>query len=149
MKDFAGGCVIHASTGVAALVVTKFLAPRERGRGSRKLGHHSLLLSMLGSSIIWGGWYSFNGGSAYAANSQAANALINTHLSACAGAASWLILAYSRDGKYHLIEIMSGALAGLGSITAGSGFVSPWAAFVTGSIGGILSSLWVSHIKPK
>jgi Amt family ammonium transporter len=148
-KDFAGGCVIHASTGTAALVVIKFLAPRERSRSSRKLGHHNLLLSMLGSSIIWGGWYSFNGGSAYAANEQAAGALLNTHLSACAGSSMWLILFYWRTKKYSLLEIMSGALAGLGSITAGSGFVTPSSAFLIGMTGGFFSSLWVSKIKPR
>jgi Amt family ammonium transporter len=149
VKDFAGGCVIHASTGIAALVVCTFLSSRERSKTSRRTPPHNLLLSMLGSSLIWGGWYSFNGGSAYAANSQASNALINTHLAACAGSFVWVVIGYHRDKRYHLLELMSGALAGLGSITAGSGFVAPASAFLIGAVGAGLSNCWVYIAKPR
>ena len=89
--DFAGGLTIHTSTGVAALVVSYVLAGRMKDFAGG-MGHHNLPLFILGGSLIWGGWYSFNGGSAYAANGQAAVAVLNTHLSASSGAASWILL---------------------------------------------------------
>ena len=144
--DFAGGLTIHTSTGVAALSVTLVLSGRLKVHG---LQHHNLPLAILGGSIIWGAWYSFNGGSAYKANGQAAIAVMNTHISACASALIWTLASYYRDSRWHLTEIMNGAFAGLAAITPGSGFVNPQAALLIGVGGGIASYGWVSHVKPR
>lgn len=150
--DFAGGLTIHTSTGVAALVVSYVLAGRMKESGSAP-GHHNLPLFILGGSLIWGGWYSFNGGSAYSANGQAAVAVLNTHLSASAGAFTWMLLyRYANtnnvDHHWSLTEIMNGAFAGLAAITPGSGFVMPYSSVCIGILGSVCAYFWVSKVKP-
>jgi ammonium transporter, Amt family len=144
--DFAGGLTIHTSTGVAALAVTFILSGRLKIKG---LSHHNLPIAILGGSIIWGAWYSFNGGSAFKANGQAAIAVMNTHVSACVAAMVWTLLGYRRDRQWHVTEIMNGAFAGLAAITPGSGVVLPQMAFFIGLVGGLLSYYWVQSVKPK
>ena len=111
VMDFAGGITIHTSSGIAALVIAIYI---QRRKEVNHLGHHNIPLSIIGGVLVWAGWYSFNGGSALSANSQAALAVFNTHISACAAAFVWTILAYRRDKHWHLTEIMGGAFAGLG-----------------------------------
>lgn len=150
--DFAGGITIHTSTGVAALAVSLVLQGRVKDTGDvgdHVQGRHNLPIAILGGALIWGGWYSFNGGSAYAANGQAALAVLNTHMSACSSACLWVVLTYWRDERWHLTEIMNGAFAGLAAVTPGSGFMSPGSALVVGVVGGASSYLWCSHVKPR
>jgi ammonium transporter, Amt family len=130
VTDFAGGIVIHANVGVAGLVVSYLL--QRRKLHSQALAHHNLPLSFAGAALVWSGWYSFNGGSALKANSQAAGALLNTHLSACAGGLIWSLWNYRDTQMWSMMECLNGAFAGLGGITAASGFVEPWAAMVIG-----------------
>lgn len=133
--DFAGGTVIHAATGAAALVVITMLEKRKSHLSIG--GGHNIPFVVLGGSIIWAGWYSFNGGSALAANGIATTAVTNTHLSASCGALVWSILFKIIDGKWHVCGIINGALAGLAAITPGSGYVEPWAACIIGILAGI------------
>ena len=112
-------------------------------------GHHNLPLTVLGGALIWGGWYSFNGGSAFAANGQAGLALMNTHCSAIAAASVWVFASFCKDRHWHLTEILNGAFAGLAAITPGSGYCFPPSAFVVGIIAGTLSWIWVSYIGPR
>lgn len=136
--DFAGGLTIHTSSGVAALVVSACLQRRKAGHDSQ-LAHHNIPLAVLGASLIWGGWYSFNGGSAYKANAQAGYAIVNTHIAACAGGLTWVIFTRLRAKHWALMEVVNGALAGLATVTPASGFVEPWSALVIGAIGGLVS----------
>ena len=147
VMDFAGGITIHTSSGCAAFVAATYLQRREK-LGERPQ-HHNMPLSILGGSLIWAGWYSFNGGSALKANVQAAVALLNTHMAGCSGAFMWTILAYHRDRHWHLSEIIGGAYAGLAAVTPGSGYVSPGSAFLIGIIGGTASFYSVPLIKDK
>jgi len=148
VQDFAGGITIHTATGFAALGVTVSLQVR---KGFQDMGqqHHNLPLSTLGAALIWGGWYSFNGGSAYKANFQAANALLNTHISACTAAITWSAAAWwgskvvdedtgevVRGRRWQLSTIISGAFAGLAGVTAGSGLIPTHMAFVAGVVSG-------------
>uniref|UniRef100_A0A7S2VEY5 Ammonium transporter AmtB-like domain-containing protein n=1 Tax=Entomoneis paludosa TaxID=265537 RepID=A0A7S2VEY5_9STRA len=139
IADFAGGLVIHSNTGMAGLAVSYMF--QRRKLHALALSHHNLPLSFAGAALVWSGWYSFNGGSATKANFQAAGALMNTHLSASAGAMAWSFWNVSQTGKWSLIECVSGAFAGLGGITAGSGFVEPWAAILIG-ITAATASFW-------
>ena len=138
---------MEAPPGCAAFVAATYLQRREK-LGERPQ-HHNMPLSILGGSLIWAGWYSFNGGSALKANVQAAVALLNTHLAGCSGAFMWTILAYHRDKHWHLSEIIGGAYAGLAAVTPGSGYVSPSSAFVIGIIGGTASFFSVPLIKER
>jgi ammonium transporter, Amt family len=141
LEDFSGGLVIHTATGVSGLVTACFLYKR---RQVGRIEPHSVIFFVLGSSLIWIGWYSFNAGSAYKANDQAVRALINTHFSASSSACVFIILNYIRDKRWHLLELLNGALAGLAGITAGSGYVAPWAAVIIGIFAGSASftSIW-------
>lgn len=147
VMDFAGGLTIHTSSGTAAFVAATYLQRREK-LGERPQ-HHNMPLSILGGSLIWAGWYFFNGGSALKANAQAAVALLNTHLAGCAGALVWTALAYARDKHWHLSEIIGGAFAGLAAVTPGSGYVSPGSAIIIGILGGISSFYSSSFIKDR
>ena len=132
VTDFAGGIVIHANVGVAGFVVSILLQRRKLHQGA--LAHHNLPLSFAGAALVWSGWYSFNGGSALKANYQAAGALLNTHLSACSGGLIWSLWNYRDTKMWSMMECVNGAFAGLGGITAASGFVEPWAAMIIGMI---------------
>lgn len=146
LQDFAGGLVIHASSGVAGFVVSAFLQPR-KNKEALENSAHNLPLSVSGGILIIASWNFFNGGSAYKANHQAASALINTQLSAWISSLLWMIYTYRATGKYSVSALLNGALAGLGSITAGSGFVLPYGAFVIGMVSGSVSYWSVSFFK--
>ena len=137
VMDFAGGIVVHINAGVAALVCALVIGKR-RGFPSVPMAPHSLPLAVAGAGMLWVGWFGFNGGSALAANGSAAMAVVATHLGACAGALAWMLVEWRRYGKPSALGVITGMVAGLGTITPASGFVSPAGALAIGFIAGIV-----------
>lgn len=135
--DFAGGLVVHLNCGVAGLVGAYVLGAR-RGYGTENLAPFNLALAVIGTGMLWVGWFGFNGGSALGANSRAVFALVATHLAACAGALAWMLMEWWTRGKPSVLGMISGAIAGLGTITPASGFVLPWHGVVIGLIAGVV-----------
>ncbi|MBV9558069.1 MAG: ammonium transporter [Pseudolabrys sp.] len=133
--DFAGGLVVHLNAGIAGLVAAYVLGSR-RGYGSENLAPFDLSLAVVGTGLLWVGWFGFNGGSALGANSRAAMAIVVTHLAACSGAFVWMALEWWTRGKPSVLGMISGAVAGLGTITPASGFVMPQHAFIIGVLAG-------------
>ncbi len=133
-RDFAGGIVVHETAGLAALVLAIMIGPRR----NRTTPPHAPGLVAIGAGLLWVGWFGFNGGSALAANGQAAMAITVTHLSAAAAALSWALWERIKFGRSSLVGIVTGAVAGLASITPASGFVGPMAALLIGGIAGVL-----------
>jgi Amt family ammonium transporter len=133
--DFAGGLVVHLSAGTAGLVACLMLGNR-RGYGSENLAPYDLSLAVIGTGLLWVGWFGFNGGSALQANSRAVMAIMSTHLAACAGALIWSALEWVTRRKPSVLGMISGAVAGLGTITPASGFVSPAAGIFIGLVAG-------------
>ena len=129
--DFAGGIVVHTTAGVSALVAAALLGKRN-GFPKTLMLPHSPALTMAGAALLWVGWFGFNGGSALAANDDAAAAIINTHLAACAAALMWLAIERVSVGKPTSIGFATGAIAGLATVTPAAGFISPGAAVVFG-----------------
>jgi Amt family ammonium transporter len=135
--DFAGGTVVHLSSGVSALIVALVLGVR---RGYPKVRHppHDLTMTVIGAGLLWFGWFGFNAGSAPGADSTAALALVNTHLAAAAGALTWSLVEGTRIRKVTMLGVASGLVAGLVAITPAAGYVSPMAALAIGvAAGGI------------
>src|SRR5687767_13839439 len=135
--DFAGGIVVHVNAGVAALVAALVLGQR-RGFPSVAMPPHSLPLTALGSGMLWVGWFGFNAGSALAANGSAGMAMLVTHLGAAAGALAWMFVEWWKYGKPSVLGIVTGMVAGLGTITPASGFVGPFGAIVIGLSAGLV-----------
>jgi ammonium transporter, Amt family len=135
--DFAGGLVVHLNCGVAGLVACYVLGPR-RGYGSENLAPYDLSLAVIGTGLLWVGWFGFNGGSALAAGSRAGYAVVATHLAACAGVVTWMLIEWWDRGKPSVLGMISGAIAGLGTITPASGFVLPWHGVVIGMCAGAI-----------
>jgi Amt family ammonium transporter len=133
--DFAGGLVVHLSAGIGGLVVAKVMG-RRHGYGTENLAPFDLSLAVIGTGLLWVGWFGFNGGSALGANSRAVMAITATHLAACAGALTWGAIEWSTRRKPSVLGMISGAVAGLGTITPASGFVAPWHGIVIGIIAG-------------
>jgi Amt family ammonium transporter len=133
--DFAGGTVVHINAGVAGLVAALMLGKR-RGYGTENLAPYDLSMAVIGTGLLWVGWFGFNGGSALSAGSRASMAIVATHLAACAGALTWMLLEWKDRSKPSVLGIISGAIAGLGTITPASGFVLPWHGIVIGIIAG-------------
>jgi ammonium transporter, Amt family len=133
--DFAGGTVVHLNAGIAGLVACYLLGAR-RGYGTDNLAPYDLSLAVIGTGLLWVGWFGFNGGSALAANSRAGYAMLATHLAACAGVLTWMALEWFDRGKPSVLGMISGAVAGLGTITPASGFVLPWQGVIIGIIAG-------------
>ena len=129
--DFAGGIVVHTTAGVSALVVAALMGGRQ-GFPKTLMLPHSPALTMAGAALLWVGWFGFNGGSALAANDDAAAAIINTHVAACAAALMWLVIERFAVGKATSIGFATGAIAGLATVTPAAGFISPGAALVFG-----------------
>jgi ammonium transporter, Amt family len=133
--DFAGGTVVHLNAGIAGLVAACVVGKRY-GYGSDNFAPHDLSLAVIGTGLLWVGWLGFNGGSALGANSRAAFAITATHLAASAGALTWMFLEWWTRGRPSVLGMISGAVAGLGTITPASGFVLPWQGVVIGIIAG-------------
>jgi Amt family ammonium transporter len=135
--DFAGGTVVHLNAGVAGIVGAMMLGSR-RGYGHENFAPFDLSLAVIGTGLLWVGWFGFNGGSALGANSRAVFAIVATHLAASAGALTWMALEWWARGKPSVLGMISGAVAGLGTITPASGFVLPWHGVVIGVIAGAI-----------
>jgi ammonium transporter, Amt family len=133
--DFAGGTVVHLNAGIAGLVAAYVLGKRH-GYGTDNFAPHDLSLAVIGTGLLWVGWLGFNGGSALGANARAAFAITATHLAASAGALTWMFLEWWTRGKPSVLGLITGAVAGLGTITPASGFVLPWQGLVIGIIAG-------------
>jgi Amt family ammonium transporter len=133
--DFAGGTVVHLNAGVAGLVAC-YVVGKRHGYGSENFAPYDLSLAVIGTGLLWVGWLGFNGGSALGANSRAAFAITATHLAAAAGALTWMFLEWGARGKPSVLGMISGAIAGLGTITPASGFVLPWHGLLIGVIAG-------------
>jgi Amt family ammonium transporter len=146
--DFAGGTVVHLNAGVAGLVAAYVLGAR-RGYGSDNLAPYDLALAVIGTGLLWVGWFGFNGGSALGANSRAAMAIVSTHLAASAGAFTWMALEWWTRGKPSVLGMISGAIAGLGTITPASGFVLPMQGMLIGIIAGAICFWACTWLKLK
>jgi Amt family ammonium transporter len=146
-RDFAGGLVIHINAGIAAFALIRILGPR-KGFGSESMRPHSLPLTLIGTGILWFGWFGFNAGSAFAADGNAIRALVTTQIGASLGALGWVIAEWRKTGKPTLLGAASGAVAGLVAITPAAGFVSPLSAVVIGLIAGLVC-LWAVSLKSR
>ena len=145
VKDFAGGIVVHQTAGLAALLVAIAIGPRAH----RTTPPHSPGMVMMGAGMLWVGWFGFNGGSALAANGQAAMAITVTHLSASAAAISWAVWERIKFGRVSTIGVVTGTVAGLASITPASGYVGPVAALVIGGLAGVICQEAVVLVKNR
>ncbi|WP_085304379.1 ammonium transporter [Colwellia polaris] len=146
--DFAGGIVVHITAGVAALVAAVVLGPRH-GFPKTPMLPHNLTMTVTGAGMLWVGWFGFNGGSALAANGDAAMAMLVTHLSASAGALTWAAIEWRKFGKASVLGAVTGMVAGLGTITPASGFVGPGGALIIGISAGIICFYSTVYIKQK
>ena len=146
--DFAGGTVVHLNAGVAGLTAAYVLGAR-RGYGHENLAPFDLSLAVIGTGLLWVGWFGFNGGSALGANGRAAMAIVATHLAASAGAFTWMALEWWTRGKPSVLGMISGAVAGLGTITPASGFVLPMQAVLIGVIAGAVCFWACTWLKLK
>jgi Amt family ammonium transporter len=144
--DFAGGTVVHISSGVSALMCALVMGKR-RGYGRVPMPPHSVVLSVIGAALLWVGWFGFNGGSALAANGLASAAFVATHFAAAAAALGWMFAEWLKTGKPTVLGAISGAVAGLVVITPASGFVGPMAALAMGAIGGVVCFIAATSIK--
>ena len=144
--DFAGGLVVHANAGVAALVIAVLLGARS-GFPAELRPPHNPGLVMAGAAMLWVGWYGFNAGSALAANGNAGMALTVTHISAATACLTWITIEWIKFGKPSLVGIATGAIAGLATITPGSGFVGPIGGFVYGLLAGIFCFYAIDLVK--
>ena len=144
--DFAGGTVVHVSSGVSALVCALILGKR-RGYGRVPMPPHSVVLSVIGAGLLWVGWFGFNAGSALSANGTAASAFVATHFAAAAAALGWLFVEWWTSGKPTVLGGISGAVAGLVVITPASGFTSPMYALLMGAIGGVVCFYTATSLK--
>jgi len=135
--DFAGGLVVHISSGIAALAATLVVGKR-KGYGDEPMPPHNLTMTLLGAALLWFGWFGFNGGSAVASGSLATSAFVVTHISTAAAALSWMTVEWAYRGNPTVLGAASGAVAGLVAITPASGFVGPVSAIVIGLAAGVL-----------
>jgi len=144
--DFAGGTVVHISSGVSALVCALYLTKRT-GYPKKPMPPHSMVLSFIGACLLWVGWFGFNAGSALASNGLAASAFVATHFAAAAAALSWSAAEWIKNGKPSALGAISGAVAGLVAITPAAGFVSPMPALVIGFVAGFFCYWMVTKVK--
>ncbi len=146
--DFAGGTVVHVTSGVSALVAAIYLGKRT-GYPRTAMPPHSMVLSFIGACLLWVGWFGFNAGSALSAGPLATSAFINTHFAAAAAALGWTVAEWIHNGKPTALGAISGAVAGLVAITPASGFVQPMAALAIGLIAGVFCSFMVFEVKSR
>jgi len=146
LMDFAGGTVVHVTAGTAAIVAALVLGNR-RGFPEHAMMPHNMGLTIAGAGMLWVGWFGFNGGSALAANGDAAMAMLVTHTSAAAGAFTWMVCEWIRFGKPSALGAVTGMVAGLGTITPASGFVGPAGAMVIGISAGVVCFVATNYLK--
>jgi ammonium transporter, Amt family len=146
LMDFAGGTVVHLNAGIAALVAALVLG-RRRGFPDTPMPPHNMTMTVTGACMLWFGWFGFNAGSALAADGSAGMAMLVTHIGATAGAVTWLACEWLRYGKPSVLGIVTGVVAGLGTITPASGFVGPMGAIVIGGSAGIVCFFATSYMK--
>lgn len=135
--DFAGGAVVHISSGFGALICAIVIGKRT-GLGMEAMPPHNLPMALLGTGLLWFGWFGFNAGSALGANEVAVSAFVATHIAACAGGVSWMIAEWIYQGKPTILGVASGIISGLATITPGAGFLGPLSALVVGILAGVL-----------
>ncbi|MFQ3288424.1 MAG: Amt family ammonium transporter [Alteromonadaceae bacterium] len=148
LYDFAGGVVVHITAGTAALVAAMVIGPR-RGFPKTPMLPHNLTMTVTGAGMLWVGWFGFNGGSALAANGDAAMAMLVTHLSAAAGTLTWAAIEWRKFGKASVLGAVTGMVAGLGTITPASGFVGPGGALIIGVSAGFVCFYATVYIKQQ
>ena len=146
LLDFAGGTVVHVNAGIAALVAAVMLKER-RGFPSTPMPPHNLAMTVAGASMLWVGWFGFNAGSALAADQSAGMAMLVTHIGAAAGSLSWMFREWMKQGKPSVLGIVTGMVAGLGTITPASGFVGPIGALIIGISAGLVCYEATQYIK--
>jgi Amt family ammonium transporter len=146
--DFAGGTVVHVTSGVSALVCALYLG-RRVGYPKEPMPPHSVVLSFIGACLLWVGWFGFNAGSALSAGSLATSAFVATHFAAATAALGWAGAEWLRSGKPSTLGAISGAVAGLVAITPAAGFVSPMPALLIGLIAGVFCYWMVAKVKAK
>ncbi|KJV10008.1 ammonia channel protein, partial [Elstera litoralis] len=144
--DFAGGTVVHINAGVAGLVAALVIGKR-RGYGTEMFLPHNLVLSVIGASLLWVGWFGFNAGSAVTAGFGAGMAMLATQIAAAAAALAWMFAEWAMRGKPSILGIISGAVAGLVAITPAAGFVGPGAAIIIGLISGVICFWSATSLK--
>ena len=148
LMDFAGGTVVHLNAGMAALVAALVLG-RRRGFPETPMPPHNLTMTVAGAAMLWVGWFGFNAGSALAADGAAGMAMLVTHIGAATGAFAWMLCEWTRYGKPSVLGIVTGMVAGLGTITPASGFVGPLGAIAIGAAAGVLCFFATSYMKRK
>ena len=146
LLDFAGGTVVHINAGVAAIVAAVVLGNR-RGFPTTAMPPHNMTLTVAGASMLWVGWFGFNAGSALAADTSAGMAMTVTHLSAAAGSLAWMGCEWIKHGKPSVLGIVTGMVAGLGTITPASGFVGPVGGLIIGLLAGVVCYFATQYIK--
>jgi Amt family ammonium transporter len=144
--DFAGGIVVHLTSGVAALVCALMLGARH-GYGRYPMPPHSVVLSLVGAALLWVGWFGFNGGSALRANDLASAAFVNTHVAGAMAALAWMFVEWVKGGKPTVLGAISGAVAGLAIVTPASGFTTPMYALLMGAVGGVACFFGATTLK--
>lgn len=147
MIDFAGGAVVHINAGIAGLVAAIVLGPRQGYRSGTSFMPHNLVLSVIGASLLWVGWFGFNAGSAVASGGRAGMAMLVTHVATAAAAIAWVSVEWLKHGKPSVLGIISGAVAGLVAITPASGFVDTQGALIIGLISGVVCFWAASSLK--
>lgn len=146
LLDFAGGVVVHITAGVASLVAALVVGPR-KGFPGMAMPPHNMTMALTGAGMLWVGWFGFNGGSALAANGDAAMAMLSTHIAAATGAVGWMFYEWVKFGKPTALGMATGMVAGLGTITPASGFVGPGGAFIIGAVASVACFNGVMFIK--
>ena len=148
LLDFAGGTVVHITAGVGAIVAALVLGNR-KGFPQQAMPPHNLTMTVTGAGMLWVGWFGFNGGSALAANGDAGMAMLVTHISAASGSLAWMMMEWTKHGKPSVLGIVTGMVAGLGTITPASGFVGPAGALVIGLSAGVICYYATQAIKQR
>lgn len=146
--DFAGGTVVHITSGVSALVCALYIGKRQ-GYPSEAMKPHNLVLSFIGACLLWVGWFGFNAGSALGSSALASSAFVATHFGAAAAALGWLLAEWIRNGKPSVLGAISGSVCGLVAITPASGFVKPIPALVIGFVAGVVCYFMVASVKQR
>ena len=146
LLDFAGGTVVHINAGVAALVAALVMG-RRKGFPTTHMPPHNLTMTVAGAAMLWVGWFGFNAGSALAANGDAGMAMLVTHIGAASGALAWMFMEWTRHGKPSVLGIVTGMVAGLGTITPASGYVGPMGALIIGLTAGVVCYFSTAYIK--